>query len=346
MQILEKSGILVLARQLALQDFAQLVALHLAGRRARQLGYGADPSRTFVPRQSQLAGPGGGPQRLCGIAARGHEQRQAIEAIRIGHQDAGGLADRRLERRSRVELSRLQPLPGNLDQLVGAALVYEKAVGVLHEHVPRAEPSIAKLLLRLVGQIGVAARLRRMLHPEHALPIEADLDSGERPAGARAVRGSGRRDHAGTECLGHAVEVEQFAANRPLPVLDELRRKPLATGDEAKASASVDLPQRSRQRDARRPSRASSAVRPGHASANKSSTTTSRAELSCRTCRYSASESLLLSAIATAPMRTAPSQVAANSAVSRMRSSTRSPAPTPNEASAPAARFMRAASSA
>src|SRR6058998_1324588 len=60
MQILEKSGILVLARQLALQDFAQLVALHLAGRRARQLGHGADPSRTFVPRQSQLAGPGGG----------------------------------------------------------------------------------------------------------------------------------------------------------------------------------------------------------------------------------------------------------------------------------------------
>ena len=111
--------------------------------------------------------------------------------------------------------------------------MYEKAVGVLHEHVPRAEPSIAKLLLRLVGQIGVAARLRRMLHPEHALPIEADLDSGERPAGARAVRGSGRRDHAGTECLGHAVEVEQFAANRLRPVLDELRRKPLATGDEA-----------------------------------------------------------------------------------------------------------------
>src|SRR5438552_2066211 len=221
MQILEKSGILFLALERACQDVSKLLALHLAGLRARQLGHGADPSRAFVPRQSQLAGPGGGPQRLCGIAARGHEQCQAIETVRIGHQDAGGLADRRLERRSRLELSRLHPLPGNLDQLVGAALVYEKAVGVLHEHVPRAEPSIAKLLLRLVGQIGVAARLRRMLHPEHALPIQADLDSGERPAGARAVRGSGRRDHAGTECLGHAVEVEQFAANRLLPVLDE-----------------------------------------------------------------------------------------------------------------------------
>src|SRR5436853_944791 len=223
MQILEKSGILVLARQLALQDFAQLVALHLAGRRARQLGHGADPSRTFVPRQSQLASPGGGPQRLCGIAARGHEQRQAIETVRIGYQDAGGLGDRRLERRSRLELSRLHPLPGNLDQLVAAALVFEKAVSVKREHVPRAEPSVAKLLARLLGQIDVAARLRRMLHPEHALPIEADLDSGKWPAGARALRRSGRREHARTECLGHAVEVEQFAADRLLPALDELR---------------------------------------------------------------------------------------------------------------------------
>src|SRR5438128_1806279 len=51
-----------------------------------------------------------------------------------------------------------------------------------------------------------------------------------------------------------------------------------ASGNASKASASFDLPQRSRQRDARRPSRASSAVRPGRASANKSSTTTSRAE--------------------------------------------------------------------
>src|SRR6267378_6589666 len=148
MQILEKSGILVLARQLALQEFAQLIALHLAGSRTRQLGHGADPSRTFVPRQSQLAGPGSGPQRLCGIAARGHEQRQAIETVRIGHQDAGGFDDRWLERRSRLELSRLHPLPGNLDQLVGAALVYEKTVSVPHEHVPRAEPSVAKPLSR------------------------------------------------------------------------------------------------------------------------------------------------------------------------------------------------------
>src|SRR3989442_11838491 len=117
-----------------------------------------------------------------------------METVRIGYQDAGGLGNRRLERRSRLELSRLHPLPGNLDQLVGATLVYEKAVGVLHEHVPRAEPSVAKLLLRLVGQIGVAARLRRMLHPEHALPIEADPDSGDHYARTRAVRGSGRRD--------------------------------------------------------------------------------------------------------------------------------------------------------
>src|SRR5216683_39164 len=65
------------------------------------------------------------------------------------------------------------------------------------------------------------------------MPIEADLDSDERPTGARAIRGSGRRDHAGTECLGHAVEVEQFAANCLPPVLDELRGKPLASGDEA-----------------------------------------------------------------------------------------------------------------
>src|SRR5256886_13861191 len=219
MQILEKSGILVLARQLALQDFAQLVALHLAGRRARQLGHGADTSRTCVPRRSRLAGPGGGPQRLCGRAARGHKQRQASETVRIGHRDAGGFGTRRLERRSALELSRLHPLAGNLDQLVGAALVYEKAVGVLHEHVPRAEPSVAKLLLRLARQIGVAPRLRRMLHPEHALPIEADLDSGELPAGARALRGSVRPDHAGTEWLGPAAEVLQVAAKHPHPKL-------------------------------------------------------------------------------------------------------------------------------
>src|SRR5207302_10200492 len=130
---------------------------------------------------------------------------------------------RRLDRRSRIEHSGLHPLAGKLDQLVAAALVYEKAVSVKHEHVPRAEPSVAKLRARVLGQIGVAARLRGMLHPEHALPIEADLDSGKWPAGARALRGSGRREHAGTECLGHAVEVEQLAADRLLPVLDELR---------------------------------------------------------------------------------------------------------------------------
>src|SRR5207302_8877366 len=151
------------------------------------------------------------------------ERSQAIGAVGVGHQATGGLADRRLERRSRLERSRMHPLPVNLDQLVAAALVYEKAVSVKHEHVPRAEPAVAKLLARLLGQIDVAARLRRMLHPEHAVPIEADLDSDERPAGARALRGSGRREHARAECLGHAVEVEQFAADRLLPALDELR---------------------------------------------------------------------------------------------------------------------------
>ena len=71
-----------------------------------------------------------------------------------------------------------------------------------------------------------------------------------------------------------------------------------------------------------------------------------RGALSARTWRYSASESLVLSATATAPARSVPSHAAANSGVSRMSSSTRSPGRTPSAVSAAPARATRAASSA
>src|SRR5688572_30080991 len=74
-----KGGILAAAPELALQDFAQLVALHLSGRGARQLGHGADPFWPLVTRQL-LACTRGRPSGIL-VAARGDEKRNALQPL-------------------------------------------------------------------------------------------------------------------------------------------------------------------------------------------------------------------------------------------------------------------------
>src|SRR3990172_2661783 len=164
-----RSGaILFLAGELALEELAQLVALYLAGRRARQLGHRAHPLRALVPRQVPLAGLGRRARGLALVAARGHEQRQALQPVGVGHRHARRLGDRGLGERRLLQLARLHPLAGALPPLVGAPLVQEKTLAVAQEQVARAEPAVAELLARLLGQIDVTARERRKAEPQHA----------------------------------------------------------------------------------------------------------------------------------------------------------------------------------
>ena len=64
------------------------------------------------------------------VPARGDEQREPLEALAVGDLHAGDFGDRRIARDRFLQFARLHPLPGDLHQFVGAALVQEKAFGV------------------------------------------------------------------------------------------------------------------------------------------------------------------------------------------------------------------------
>src|SRR3954469_23017401 len=195
-----KPRILVLDRELARQDFAQLEALHFAGRGARQLVDCAHPLRTLVARQQALARFLGGALRGGRIGARGHEKREALQSISIRHRHARRLRDRGLLRRDRFQFAGLHPLAGDLEELVGSALVDVVAIRVAHEEITAAEPAVAELRFSLARKIGIAGGLRRMPDPEEARlsrgwrmaarVAQFNLYPLERGAGAYSIRGA------------------------------------------------------------------------------------------------------------------------------------------------------------
>src|SRR5258708_25969845 len=106
----EKSEILAFVSPLTLKDFAQLEALHLAGGGARQLFYCAQPFGALVARPYALAGLGRCLQRGAGVAVAGHEQPQALQAVRAAHVHAGPLVDPRFIRHGLLDLRWPTPL--------------------------------------------------------------------------------------------------------------------------------------------------------------------------------------------------------------------------------------------
>src|SRR6185369_8531278 len=114
---------LVIVLELALEQLAQLEALYLAGRGARQLGHAADPLGPLVARQL-LARLAGGGDCLGRLPACGDKEREALEAVGVGDLHACRLAHQGGVRDRLLQFARLHPLAGDLDQLIGTALVY------------------------------------------------------------------------------------------------------------------------------------------------------------------------------------------------------------------------------
>src|SRR5262245_24955977 len=166
MKSLGKAGILAAAPELAFQQFAQLVTLHLARGGAWQLGDRADPFRPLVARQALARSRGRG--RRIAIVLWRDEKREALQPVGVGHRDAGRLGHGLIAERRFLELRRPDPLPRDLDELVGAALVNVKTLRIAQEKVARAEPAVAELAARVLRKVGIAARLCGMAQPEHA----------------------------------------------------------------------------------------------------------------------------------------------------------------------------------
>src|SRR5581483_5155085 len=97
------------------------------------------------------------------------------------------------------DLERVDPLAGNLDQIVGAAAEEIKSVGVADEAIAGVDPSLlADGLGRLVGPVPVERRVGIAAHPQDAFDVvtdfvavaipESDFIAGDAKAGRAKLR--------------------------------------------------------------------------------------------------------------------------------------------------------------
>src|SRR5205807_9583465 len=75
-----------------------------------------------------------------------------------------------------VDFERIDPLPGDLDEIVGAAAEEMKAFGIAHETVAGIDPAaLADGFRRLVGPVPVQRRRGIAAYPQDSLFVVADL---------------------------------------------------------------------------------------------------------------------------------------------------------------------------
>ena len=77
---------------------------------------------------------------------------------------------------AQLDLERIDPLAGDLDQIVGAAAEEMEAVGIAHKAVAGVDPAaVADGLRGFVGPVPVQRRVGIAAHPQNAFLVVADL---------------------------------------------------------------------------------------------------------------------------------------------------------------------------
>src|SRR5438128_3944802 len=222
--------------------FMQREALDLSGRGARQRLEKGEPPRPLEARQPIGARALDALPQRVGLAQRAHhagnELRQAALVRRADH---GALADAVDRRHDALHLRRRDPLPGDLQQVVGAAEDPEGAVGVLDRLVAGRQPLAPKSPTRRLRALpvtgsdafpadekpsGGSRRDRRATLGDHPHPVAGDGPADRsRPAFAGLVR------EEDVQRLGGADAVYDCVAEAVLPGVEERFVQGLARRD-------------------------------------------------------------------------------------------------------------------
>ena len=165
---------------------------------------------------------------------------------------------------AKLDFERIDPLAGNLDQIVGAAAEEMEAVGVAHETVAGVDPAaLADGLGGLVRPVPVQRRVGIAAHPQDALLVVADLAAVLVPE-RDFIAGHAQPGGAGLLPL-RPVGRDRCAALRSSPAPRRSRARsalfqPLNTSAESTSAADSAMPQRGEIRRRAAPSALVSAV--------------------------------------------------------------------------------------
>src|SRR6202049_4903244 len=78
--------------------------------------------------------------------------------------------------KAKLDLERIDPLPGDFYQVIGAAAEKEKTVAIAHKAVSGVDPPLlADGLGRLVGPVPVQRRCGITAHPQNAFFVVGDV---------------------------------------------------------------------------------------------------------------------------------------------------------------------------
>src|SRR6185437_1824613 len=160
-------------------NFQQRLAVDLAGAGLRQLRDESDLARIFVGQQfclDVILQPSCRLRRVEGRTVHDHHRLQRHAAVRQFDGEHRAFAHVGVFGEAKLDLERIDPLPGDLDQVIGAAAEEMEAVGVAHKAVAGIDPSaVADGFRGLVRPVPVQRRGGIAAYPQDALFVVADL---------------------------------------------------------------------------------------------------------------------------------------------------------------------------
>src|SRR5579872_5061870 len=129
---------------------------------------------------------------------------------------------------AQLNLERINPLAGNLDQVVGAAAEKMKAVRVAHKAIAGVDPAtIADGLGRFIRPVPVQRRVGIAAHPQNAFLVvcdlvalavlQRDLVTGNAKAGRAELFSLFSVAEIDVEDLGGAQALNDLEPGQPLP---------------------------------------------------------------------------------------------------------------------------------
>ena len=122
-----------------------------------------------------------------------------LRPLLVGHRDHGRLGDRRMAHEGVLERDRRDPLAARLDEILGAILHLDVAVGPDRDDVARLEPAVVRPAVGRVGRLVVRGADRRARAPR-ARPCSPRPRGRALPCRAREPRRTGSAGPAAPAC--------------------------------------------------------------------------------------------------------------------------------------------------